>query len=149
MPSPTTSTLELLTVRRTMIIPHFPADLPAAIQGCFSSCTSSQSGYSCESLSNSFSGVLNFVSSSKGSLFHSRGHILMFWSTTLIFVLATVVIIVGPGLTMQAIPGVIKYIDPSVVVGYSIHKIDVLTGVIAVITRLNACFYFPFWPVPL
>lgn len=73
----------------------------------------------------------------------------MFWSTTLIFVLATVVIIVGPGLTMQAIPGVIKYIDPSVVVGYSIHKIDVLTGVIAVITRLNACFYFPFWPVPL
>ena len=49
----------------------------------------------------------------------------MFWSTTLIFVLATVVIIVGPGLTMQAIPGVIKYIDPSVVIGYSIHKIDV------------------------
>jgi hypothetical protein len=68
----------------------------------------------------------------------------MFWSTTLIFLLATVVIVVGPGLTMQAIPGVIKYIDPSIAVGWSIHKIDVMTGVIAVITRINACFYFPF-----
>ncbi|KAI9439073.1 hypothetical protein H4582DRAFT_1946478 [Lactarius indigo] len=74
---------------------------------------------------------------SKGALFHSPGHMFMFGSTTLIFVLATVVIIVGPGLTLQAIPGVIKFIDPSFAIGYSIHKIDVLTGVVAAITRIN------------
>jgi len=74
---------------------------------------------------------------SKGSLFDSRGNIFLFGSTTLIFVLATVVIIVGPGLTLQIIPGFIKFIDPSVVVGWSSHKIDVMTGVIATITRIN------------
>ncbi|KAH9032273.1 hypothetical protein EDB85DRAFT_2236275 [Lactarius pseudohatsudake] len=54
---------------------------------------------------------------SKGGLFHSPGHIFMSGSTTLIFVLATVVIVVGPGLTLQAIPGVIRFIDPSLAIG--------------------------------
>jgi len=74
---------------------------------------------------------------SKGSLFHSRGNLFMFGSTTLIFVLATAVIIVGPGLVLQVIPGFINFIDPSVVIGWSTHKIDVMTGVIASITRIN------------
>ncbi|KAH8993744.1 hypothetical protein EDB92DRAFT_1853160 [Lactarius akahatsu] len=66
-----------------------------------------------------------------GSLFHSPGHMFMFGSTTLIFVLATVVIIVGAGLTLQPIPGVIRFIDPSISIGWSIHKIDVMAGVVA------------------
>ncbi|KAI9450481.1 hypothetical protein BJY52DRAFT_1191834 [Lactarius psammicola] len=79
---------------------------------------------------------------SKGSLFHSPGQMFLFGSTTVIFVLATVVIIVGPGLTLQAIPGIIKFIDPSFVIGWSTHKIDVMTGVVATITRINAGFRF-------
>lgn len=67
----------------------------------------------------------------------------MFGCTTLIFVLATAVIVVGPGLTLQAIPGVINYIDPSIAVGWSIHKIDVMTGVVASITRINVGLRFP------
>ena len=67
----------------------------------------------------------------------------MFGSTTLIFVLATVVIIIGPGLTLQAIPGFINFIDPSFAIGYSAHKINVLTGIIASITRINVGFCFP------
>ena len=67
----------------------------------------------------------------------------MFWSMTLIFVLATVVIVVGPGLTLQAIPGVINFIDPSIAIGWSIHKIDVMTGVVAFVTRINVGFRFP------
>lgn len=145
MPLPTISTLELLMVRHITIMFHFPAHLPAALQGCFSSCTSSQSEYSCESplLPDSFSGVLSFLFSSKGSLFHSRGHKFMFWSTTVIFILATAVIVVGPGLTLQAIPGVINFIDPSIPIGWSMHKIDVMTGVIAFVTRINVGFRFP------
>ena len=52
MRSPTTSTLDLRTVRSITILtpcPPFPAYLPVPLQGCFSPCTSSQSGYSCES----------------------------------------------------------------------------------------------------
>ena len=64
----------------------------------------------------------------------------MFVSTTIIFALATVAIVIGPGLTLQAIPGVITYINPSIAIGWSIHKIDVMTGVIAAITRINAGF---------
>ncbi|KAH9173239.1 hypothetical protein EDB89DRAFT_2068992 [Lactarius sanguifluus] len=80
---------------------------------------------------------------SKGALFHSPGHMFMFGSTTLIFVLATVVIVVGPGLTLQAIPGIIRFIDPSLAVGWSIHKINIMTGVVATITRINACSPLP------
>lgn len=67
----------------------------------------------------------------------------MFGSTTIIFVLATIVIIIGPGLTLQAIPGVITFIDPSIPIGWSIHKIDVMTGVVAAVTRINASFPLP------
>ena len=67
----------------------------------------------------------------------------MLGSTTLIFVLATVVIIVGPALTLQTIPGFIKFIDPSFVIGWSNHKIDVMTGVVATVTRINVGFRFP------
>ncbi len=96
----------------------------------------------------SFRDFLSFLSSSKGSLFCSPGNMFMFGSTTLIFVLATVVIIVGPGLTLQAIPGIIKFIDPSFAIGWSIHKIDIMTGVVATITRINAGFRFPLVSVP-
>ncbi|KAI0300044.1 hypothetical protein B0F90DRAFT_1726210, partial [Multifurca ochricompacta] len=55
----------------------------------------------------------------------------MFGSSTLIFILATSVIIVGPGLTSQGIPSIIKFIDHSFAIGWSPHKIDVMTGVLA------------------
>ena len=61
----------------------------------------------------------------------------MFVITTIIFILATTVLFFGPGLTTQGIPTIIKIIDPSVAVGWSPHKLDVVVGVIAVITRLN------------
>lgn len=67
----------------------------------------------------------------------------MFGSTTIIFVLATVVIIVGPGLTLQAIPGFITFIEPSINIGWSMHKIDVMTGIVAAVTRINVGFCFP------
>jgi hypothetical protein len=145
MPFPITSTLELLTVRRTDIMFPFFAHLPArlhrdASRGILH--VNQDTTVSC--LPYSFPGVpLTFVFSSKGSLFYSQGHIFMFGSTTLIFVLATAVIVVGPGLTLQAIPGVINYIDPSIAVGWSIHKIDVMTGVVASITRINVGLRFP------
>ena len=64
----------------------------------------------------------------------------MFGMTTLIFILATVVIALGSGLTYQGLPFIIKMIDSSVAVGWSSHKLDVIVGIIAVITRLNASF---------
>jgi len=64
----------------------------------------------------------------------------MFGMTTLIFILATVVIALGSGLTYQGLPFIIKMIDSSVAVGWSSHKLDVIVGIIAVITRLNARF---------
>ena len=82
------------------------------------------------------------LSSSKGSLLNSPGHMFMFGTTTLIFVLATLVIAVGTGLTSQGIPFIIRLIDPSFVIGWSPHKIDVVVGLIATITRVNACFHF-------
>jgi hypothetical protein len=81
-----------------------------------------------------------FFSRSKGSLFHSPGHIFLFGITTFIFILATTVLAVGTGLTSQGIPIIIKMIDPSFVIGWSPHKVDVIVGVVAVITRLNARF---------
>jgi len=78
------------------------------------------------------------VFSSKGSLLNSPGHMFMFAITTVIFILATTIILFGPGLTAQGIPFIIRMIDPSVAVGWSTHKLDVVVGVIAVISRLNA-----------
>jgi len=74
---------------------------------------------------------------SKGSLFRSVGHVFMFGMTTLIFILATALIALGSGLTYQGLPFIIKMIDPSAAVGWSSHKLDVVVGIIAVITRLN------------
>ena len=64
----------------------------------------------------------------------------VFGITTIIFILATTVIVFGPGLTTQGIPFIIRMIDPSIVVGWSTHKLDVIVGIIAVITRLNVRF---------
>jgi len=64
----------------------------------------------------------------------------VFIITTIIFILATTVIVVGPGLTTQGIPFIIKMIDPSIAIGWSTHKLDVIVGIVAVVTRLNARF---------
>ena len=69
----------------------------------------------------------------------------MFGSTTLIFILATAMIVLGPGLTSQGIPTIIKKIDPSFAIGWSPHKMDVVIGIFAAITRLNACFHVFVW----
>ncbi|KAI0245814.1 hypothetical protein BJV78DRAFT_1158349 [Lactifluus subvellereus] len=94
--------------------------------------------YACFSFAKTLQALIA-LSSSKGSLFNSPGHMFMFGSTTLIFVLATIVIAVGTGLTSQGIPIIIKLIDPSFVIGWSPHKIDVVVGIVATIYRLNAC----------
>ena len=62
----------------------------------------------------------------------------VFTITTVIIILATTVLFFGPGITTQGIPIIIKLIDPSIAVGWSPHKLDVIVGVIAVISRLNA-----------
>ena len=61
----------------------------------------------------------------------------VFGITTVIFILATAVILLGPGLTTQGIPFIIKIIDPSIAVGWSPHKLNAVVGFVAVITRLN------------
>jgi hypothetical protein len=61
----------------------------------------------------------------------------VFSITTIILILASIVLFFGPELTTQGIPIIIKLIDPSVAVGWSPHKLDVVVGIIAVITRLN------------
>jgi hypothetical protein len=62
----------------------------------------------------------------------------VFSITTIILILASTVLYFGPEITTQGIPFIIKMIDPTVAVGWSPHKLDVVVGVIAVITRLNA-----------
>ena len=62
----------------------------------------------------------------------------VFGITTVIFILATAVILLGPGLTTQGIPVIIKIIDPSIAVGWSPHKLNAVVNFVAVITRLNA-----------
>jgi hypothetical protein len=73
---------------------------------------------------------------------NSPGHMFVFVITTIIFILASIVLFFGPGLTTQGIPMIIKMIDPSIAVGWSPHKLDVVVGVIAVITRLNVRIRF-------
>jgi hypothetical protein len=68
---------------------------------------------------------------------NSPGHMFVFVITTIIFILATTVIYFGPGITTQGVPFIIKMIDPSIAVGWSIHKLNIVVGVIAVISRLN------------
>ncbi|KAI0275529.1 hypothetical protein BGY98DRAFT_992487 [Russula aff. rugulosa BPL654] len=74
---------------------------------------------------------------SRGSLLNSPGHMFVFAITTVIFILATTVLYFGPDLTTQGIPFIIRVIDPSIAVGWSPHKLNVVVGVIAVISRLN------------
>jgi hypothetical protein len=67
----------------------------------------------------------------------------LFGITTIIFLLATTVIVVGTPLTSQRIPNMIKFIDPTSVIGtWSPHELDVVVGILATITRLNARFFF-------
>jgi hypothetical protein len=61
----------------------------------------------------------------------------VFAITTVILILATTVLFFGPEITTQGIPIIIKMIEPSIAVGWSPHKLDVIVGVIAVISRLN------------
>jgi hypothetical protein len=62
----------------------------------------------------------------------------VFAITTVILILASTVLFFGPSLTTQGIPIIIKMIEPSIAVGWSRHKLDVVVGVITVISRLNA-----------
>ncbi len=66
----------------------------------------------------------------------------LFGITTIIFLLATTIIVVGTPLTSQRIPIIIKLIDPTFVIGWSPHKLNVVVGILATITRLNARFFF-------
>jgi len=61
----------------------------------------------------------------------------VFAITTVILILASIVLFFGPEITTQGIPIIMKMIEPSIAVGWSPHKLDVIVGVIAVITRLN------------
>jgi hypothetical protein len=65
----------------------------------------------------------------------------MFGTTTLIFILATAAIVIGPALTSQGIPMIIKMVDPSFAIGWSPHKMNVATGVLATIIKLNARYH--------
>lgn len=65
----------------------------------------------------------------------------MFGTTTVIFILATAAIVIGPALTSQGIPMIVKFIDSSFVIGWSPHKMNVATGVIATIIKVNARFH--------
>jgi len=58
----------------------------------------------------------------------------------IIFVLSTIVIVLGFGLASQGIPIVIKTVDPSFDKVWSPHKMHIVQVIIAVITRLNARF---------
>jgi len=78
--------------------------------------------------------------SSKGPLFHSLDHMSLFGITTIIFILCTTVIVLGPGLMSQGIPIEIKKLDPSFDKAWSPHKVHIVQVIIAVITRLNARF---------
>jgi len=64
----------------------------------------------------------------------------LFGITTITFMLCTTVLVLGPGLTSQGIPIMIKKMDPSFDKAWSPHKIHIVQVIIAVITRLNARF---------
>ncbi|KAI0258520.1 hypothetical protein BC834DRAFT_1036326 [Gloeopeniophorella convolvens] len=72
-----------------------------------------------------------------GPLSRSRANTFMFCITTLMFVLGTVAIVLGPGLTLQIIPGVIRDFDSSFTGGWSNHTIDTVTSIFAVLIRFN------------
>jgi hypothetical protein len=78
--------------------------------------------------------------SSKGPLLRSLEQMFLFGITAIIFVLSTIVIVLGPGLTSQAILIMIEKMDPSFDKLWSPHKIHIVSVIITVVTRLNARF---------
>jgi hypothetical protein len=64
----------------------------------------------------------------------------LFGITTITFILCTIVLVLGPALTSQGIPIMIKNMDPSFDKVWSPHKTHIVQVIIAVITRLNARF---------
>jgi hypothetical protein len=78
--------------------------------------------------------------SSKGPLSHSFGSMFLFGITTIIFILSTIFMVLGPGLMSQFDLLVIKMLDPSFDRIWSPHKITVASVIIAVITRLVVRF---------
>lgn len=82
--------------------------------------------------------------SSKGPLFHALGHMFLFGTSTIIFILSTIVIVLGPALMSQRIRIIIKIIDPSLNGIWPPHKSDIVNGIIVAITRLNARFPLSF-----
>ena len=78
--------------------------------------------------------------SSKGPVFRCLEHMFLFGITTIIFILSTAVIVLGPAVIFQAIAITNKYIDPSFDGVWSQYKFGVVFLIILVITRLNARF---------
>jgi len=78
--------------------------------------------------------------SSKGPVFRCLEHMFLFGITTIIFILSTTVIVLGPAVIFQAIAITNKYIDPSFDGVWSQFKFGVVFLIILVITRLNARF---------
>jgi len=64
----------------------------------------------------------------------------LFGVTAIIFILSTIVIVLGPGLTSQLILMSIKVTDPSFDRAWSPHKFYVVTVIISFITRFVARF---------
>jgi hypothetical protein len=64
----------------------------------------------------------------------------LFGITTIIFMLSTIVIVLGPGLRSQGIHLIVKTIDPSLDRFWSLGKINVVSAVITVISRLIVRF---------
>jgi len=74
---------------------------------------------------------------SKGPLLRSVEQMFLFGITAIIFILSTIVIVLGPGLMSQVIPTMIKTMDPTFDRVWSIHKLYVVSSMMTVITGLN------------
>jgi hypothetical protein len=64
----------------------------------------------------------------------------LFGITTIIFILSTIVIVLGPKLTSLFIPMLIKDLDPSFDKVWSAHKVQLVEVIIAFITGFVARF---------
>jgi len=62
----------------------------------------------------------------------------LFGITTIIFILSTIVIVLGPGLAFQLVPLMIKTMDPSSDRVWSPHKIHLVAVIIVFITGFVA-----------
>ncbi|KAI0258134.1 hypothetical protein BC834DRAFT_119953 [Gloeopeniophorella convolvens] len=72
-----------------------------------------------------------------GPLSRSRANTFMFSVTTFMFIFGTVAIVLGPGLTLQAVPFIVEDFDPSFPGGWSNRTTNTVAAIFAVITRLN------------